>query len=123
MTTTVEFASGVGINSRYSVHRDGATIAYIERYANRGWTIRSIHYAELLAWGRDIADARAKALAHEHYPTAAEVYEIICARVEGMRRRWKTAAMVQHMADGIRDLANGSNSAQERLIEVHREIE
>jgi len=80
-------------------------------------------YSEKLAFAENIDLMRAKANNYENYPSEAEVYETIAKRVEDFRRRWIIKAMSDDMAQAAADLANGSNSAQDRLIAIHNEIE
>lgn len=124
MATNIELisGSGIGLNGRYRVQRDGHVVAVIEREGNH-WRLVSIHYSHRLGGAKDIATIRAQAFDRASYPTEVEVYETIAGHVEHLRRKWITKARAELLAQAALDLANGSNSAQDRLIELAREIE
>lgn len=123
MSTVVNLVGGIGINGLYHVRRNDALVAFIERDANRGWYLRSIHYHERLKHFPDIDAARRGAVEFATYPTESEVYETIAQRIRGWRRQWMRTYMADRLAQAAADLANGSNTAHDRLVEMAREIE
>jgi hypothetical protein len=96
--TTIEHLGGVGLNGRYNVVRDGNVVATIKRDGRR-WKLASRHYDEKIGHFGSVDAARKNATERAAYPTAAEVYESICQRVEHYRRLWKQQAMAAQYLD------------------------
>ena len=120
---TFKQLGGVGVNVSYAIYRDGSHVASLRRTGSRSFFgIYSVHYGEKLGNYSNVNAARAAAL-ELTYPDAQQVYEIICQRIEKQRRRFFRIESVNDLADAARDLANGSNSAQQRLIELSNAIE
>jgi len=123
---TVEQYTGVGIHARYAIRQDGKTVATMDRGSSyrQPWSIYSVYYREhLVAVSKDINFAKSFAQKYDEYPTAGQVYERICQRAENERRLWMQEKMAHDFAALARDLAAGSNSAQERLIDLSNVIE
>jgi hypothetical protein len=111
MTTEIQRLGGVGINAHYVVTRAGKRVATISRRSRSDWVMSSVHYYERLSVHRTLDGARAAAVARTDYPTADEVYEVICRRVEQERRHYLRQQRANDLADTALDLATGSNSA------------
>jgi len=122
MSITVNHVSGVGVNGRYAVMRDGVKVANVYRHGRSRFIINSVHYHETLGVYGNINLARAAA-AEINYPDAWQVYEIVCQRIEKQRRAWIEESMHGKLVELARDLAAGSNSAQHRAHEMVAEIE
>lgn len=120
----VEQSSGVGIHGIYTVFDDGKPVGKISRFGTRyTWRIQSIHYGEVLAsGGQSIAGAKQLAITLE-YPSAEEIYQRVCERIEGGRR----AVMERHYHADLmrltRALLAGSNSAQAELAALVAKID
>ena len=120
---TIKHIDGVGVNGRYAVYRDNIHVASLRRTGSRSFFgIYSVHYGEKLGSYSNINAARAAAL-ELAYPDDQQVYETICQRIEKMRRQYYRTNYANDLADAARDLASGSNSAQQRLIDLSNEIE
>jgi len=122
MVTFVQL-EGVGVNVQYEIWRNGQEVAHLRRTGQRStFGIYSVHYREKLGHYPNIERAKEAALEIE-YPDARSVYETVCQRTEKERRFWKQREMVHEFAALARDLASGSNSAQEALINLSNAVE
>lgn len=125
-STTIEHVSGMGINGRYHVKRDGKTVAVIHRSpysSGPSWMLVSVYYDERLGLYDGLTKARLAAVSFDVYPTVDEVYARICERKEQERRRWQREKSMDALADAALDLANGVIGAHNRLITLARETE
>lgn len=114
---------GVGVNVRYLIRRDGKAVGIIRRTGSRNRIgIYSPYYGEQLGAYPNVTRAR-EAAATITYPDEQTIYETICQRIEPLRRKWMEREFSEHVYRAARDLANGSNSAQQRLIDAMVEIE
>jgi hypothetical protein len=89
---TFEHTSGIGINANYRIRNaHGAVVATVARTGRSRWRIASVHYHHTLGTYGSLDRAReaAQALA---YPTAKEVYDLICSEVGEHRRIEKVTA-------------------------------
>ena len=114
---TIELVQGVGINGVYAVRQDGQRVGTIRRFGYRDpWTLTSVHYGETIArLGFDIGPAKTRAQ-ELNYPTAAEVYEIICERIREKRRASFIRGNALEFERQVRTaLIEGSNSAREAV--------
>jgi hypothetical protein len=115
---TIEQANhGIGMNAVYHVLRDGEHVANISRTGRSTWRINSVHYWEPLGACKGIDEIKAKAQAVV-YPTAREIYEKLCAATAVKRRNYIESMHKQRMANLIRDLIAGSNSARVEMEEL-----
>jgi hypothetical protein len=122
MPIDIIHVGGAGMNGRYNVVHDGKLVATISRWGRSRWHLQSVYYSETLAFSGSIDAARTDARQRE-YPTAEQVYETICRRVEVRRRQMRRKHLAQELGDAALDLAHGSNSAHDRLAELARQIE
>jgi hypothetical protein len=120
--TIIEHYEGVGVNGRYVIRRDNRNIGYINRYGHTDCAIQSTYYREFLGVYKNVAQAKAAALTLD-FPSERAVYDRICKRIESSRRAFKEKEMHVETWKALHDLAAGSNTAQDRLIEIAQEVE
>lgn len=130
MITTFDHLGGVGIHARWAVLREGRRIGFIDRHSSQrgGWHIEG-HYGRTIkdTDGRECIcrtlDATKRWAETLRFPTAAQVYEEICAEVEGARREHLIALSAQTFARLAREMLGGSNSARDDMANLLDEIE
>jgi hypothetical protein len=122
MSITLHHIDGVGINARYGVRLNGKAVARISRMGNRGWDIDSVYYGEQLGFAKNIHEAK-HAAERLSYPTEQEVYELVCDRAAKGRKQWVEHKRGPQLAQLVRDILGGSNSAHEELKRVVAEID
>jgi hypothetical protein len=120
---TFEHTSGIGINANYRIRNaQGAVVATVARTGRSHWRIASVHYHHTLGTYGSLDRAReaAQALA---YPTAKEVYDLICSEVGEHRRIEKVTAHAADFERLARSIIAGSNSARAELETLLAQID
>lgn len=120
MANEVRNVGGVGMNTRFDVYSDGKIVGRIGRHGN-GVRVYG-HYDLRLAGFNSFPDARAAAQTLV-FPTEADAYEQVCARVEANRRSVVEQKFGPKFAELARALVDGSNSAADEIKDLATEME